>query len=283
MEFCLRCNGRLPEIRPMSDTPVPSREQEAPTLCKCGHAKDMHGPRGCHDFDEARCTCKLFAAASSPPERTEEPIWHDGNLADPDAENDPSLRDLETFCAFCGKAHHRPALDRDCPCSRHIDGGVGPVCGPCNAAPAPEPAPPTPANSQSILNSEKVDNSAPVATTQAPETKIDRLIRDLTRAAMLYQATGDDADNVKLDAAQTALREYVRAPSFVSSEPSPSKTLIEEEDVQGLIDALLKAHWCLAYAEEDAYPNETHIALCRADLAHHRAALAFSLLEARRG
>jgi hypothetical protein len=54
--------------------------------------------------------------------------------ADPDAESDPALIDLDTFCSFCGHAHYRPGAHRNCPCSRHIDGGVGLRPSPCLTA-----------------------------------------------------------------------------------------------------------------------------------------------------
>lgn len=67
----------------------------------------------------------VASAAGTSPETTAdaiaEPFWHDGNLPDPDAENDPTLRDLETICASCGLPHYKDSYQRDCPCSRHID------------------------------------------------------------------------------------------------------------------------------------------------------------------
>jgi hypothetical protein len=68
--------------------------------------------------------------------RSEEPLWHDGTTPDPDAENDPSIRDLETVCAWCGLEHSKEGSRRACGCSRHIDGGDGNL--PCNAARAEE-------------------------------------------------------------------------------------------------------------------------------------------------
>lgn len=52
---------------------------------------------------------------------------------DAEAEGDPSIRDLETTCAWCGLAHYKESEKRDCPCSRHIGGGVE-HASPCNAA-----------------------------------------------------------------------------------------------------------------------------------------------------
>jgi hypothetical protein len=56
----------------------------------------------------------------------------DATTPDPDAENDPSLRDLETVCAWCGMAHHHEGTKRNCGCQRHIDGAIQSSA--CNAA-----------------------------------------------------------------------------------------------------------------------------------------------------
>ena len=56
----------------------------------------------------------------------------DATTPDPDAENDPSLRDLETVCAWCGMAHHHEGTKRNCGCQRHIDGSIHSSA--CNAA-----------------------------------------------------------------------------------------------------------------------------------------------------
>jgi hypothetical protein len=50
---------------------------------------------------------------------------------DVDAENDPSIIDLETVCASCGMPHWKPGMVRDCLCARHID---SPGETRCNAA-----------------------------------------------------------------------------------------------------------------------------------------------------
>lgn len=55
----------------------------------------------------------------------------EATASDPDAENDASLLDLDTFCAFCGLRHLEGGNQRDCNCPRHIDGGTWL---PCNAA-----------------------------------------------------------------------------------------------------------------------------------------------------
>ena|SRR3990167_5067276 len=85
-------------------------------------------------LDRLLATAKLAVAGEA---RTREPSdlpFPEALGPDADAEADESLKDLETFCAFCGKQHQRPGLDRNCPCSRHIDGGVGVKRAPCFAA-----------------------------------------------------------------------------------------------------------------------------------------------------
>ena len=82
-----------------------------------------------------RCGARLVGAERVE-HRCAEPPLPDATGTDPDAENDPTLRDLETVCAWCGMEHSVDGFRRDCPCSRHIDGGAGLGVRACNAAKA---------------------------------------------------------------------------------------------------------------------------------------------------
>jgi hypothetical protein len=82
--------------------------------CRCGARLEGSTARLYH-------RCQQTAPPSDTPEEGR----------DLDAENDPSVLDLETFCASCGMPHSTPGAKRDCPCARHID---GPGETSCNAA-----------------------------------------------------------------------------------------------------------------------------------------------------
>lgn len=83
-----------------------NREKQREELLAVGDLDDEH-PYDCGDPD-----C---------PGHYDDLPFPDATAHDPEAENDPSLRDLETICASCGLPHYKDSYQRDCPCSRHID------------------------------------------------------------------------------------------------------------------------------------------------------------------
>jgi hypothetical protein len=86
-----------------------------------------NAPDGC--YQHVLChTCQYTPRLDLP--------FPDATASDPDAENDPSLRDLETVCASCGLPHYKDSYQRDCPCSRHIDQSGTTAC--IAAVPSPE-------------------------------------------------------------------------------------------------------------------------------------------------
>lgn len=84
-----------------------------------------------------RCGARLADSAAHLYHRCQKvapPVEGVDESRDLDAENDPSLLDLETICASCGMPHLTPGARRDCPCARHID---SPGATTCNAASGP--------------------------------------------------------------------------------------------------------------------------------------------------